>query len=316
MPCKISAVCYNFQMDSKKINKTISRLAGRLGLNFCSLVIRVLPGRWIYGFAQGLAAIGYCLARKQRKAALESLIIAFGEEKSLKELEQIAKDCFTFIAKGGVELIYLMDRPALLKHRVHLAGRHHLEGALAKGRGVILVSAHFGNFPLLLARLSLEGYKAAGIMRQMRDSRVENFFLAKRNKLNIKTIYSQPRKACVDMSIQSLRNNELLFIPIDQNFGTAGVFVDFFGRKAATATGPVVLAQRTGAALVPCFILRQKDDTHKIIFEPEIELEEKNTPRETIIANIQKLTNIIEAYIRKYPAEWGWVHRRWKSKPE
>jgi len=302
-------------MDSKQISKNISRLAGRFGLNFCSLAIKVLPGPWIYGFAQGLATIGYYIARKQRKIALESLNIAFGEEKSLKELEQIYKDCLTFIAKGGVELIYLMDRPGLLKHRVHLSGKQHLDSALAKGKGVILVSAHFGNFPLLLARLSLEGYKAAGIMRQMRDSRVENFFLAKRNKLNIKTIYSQPRKACVDTSIQSLRNNELVFIPIDQNFGTGGVFVNFFGMKAATATGPVILAQRTKAALVPCFILRQKDDTHKIVFEPEMQLEEKDTPHETIIYNIQKLTNIIEAYIRKYPAEWGWVHRRWKSKP-
>jgi len=119
----------------------------------------------------------------------------------------------------------------------------------------------------------------------------------------------------VDETIRSLRNNELVFIPIDQNFGTAGVFVDFFGKKAATATGPVIFAQRTKAALIPCFILRQKDDTHKIIFERPIELREGKTEQETIIINIQRLTDIIERYIRTYPAEWGWIHRRWKSKP-
>ena len=116
-------------------------------------------------------------------------------------------------------------------------------------------------------------------------------------------------------SIHALRNNELIFIPIDQNFGTGGVFVNFFGQKAATATGPVILAQRTKAALIPCFILRQPLDQHRITFEKELELEEGKDPEDVILVNIQKLTNIIEAYIRKYPAEWGWIHRRWKSKP-
>jgi len=119
----------------------------------------------------------------------------------------------------------------------------------------------------------------------------------------------------VNNTIAALRNNELVFIPIDQNFGTAGVFVNFFGRKAATATGPVILAQRTKAALVPCFIIRQPGDRHKIIFEPALELSEGKDHRDTILINIQALTDIIESYIRKYPAEWGWIHRRWKSKP-
>lgn len=89
--------------------------------------------------------------------------------------------------------------------------------------------------------------------------------------------------------------------------------VNFFGRAAATATGPVVLAQRTKSAIIPCFILRQEDDTHKIIVEEPLRLEEAGSAEDTILKNIQKLTDIIESYIRRYPAEWGWVHRRWKN---
>ena len=117
-------------------------------------------------------------------------------------------------------------------------------------------------------------------------------------------------------SIRTLRNNGLLFIPLDQNFGTGGIFVNFFGRQAATATGPIVLAQRTQAAILPCFIIRQEDDTHKVVFEPSVTLEEGESGRETLSINIQKLTDIIESYIRRYPAQWGWIHRRWKSKPK
>ena len=76
-----------------------------------------------------------------------------------------------------------------------------------------------------------------------------------------------------------------------------------------------MLALRTKAAIIPCFIIRQKDDTHKIIFEEPLNLKEGKTAEETIVINIQKLTRIIETYIRRYPAEWGWMHRRWKSRP-
>lgn len=301
-------------MDSKKIRKNIGYFFSWLGLESCSLIIKLIPQRYIYAFAGGLAFLGYKIARKQRSIARESLSLAFGREKTADEIERIIRDCFVFMAKAGVEIISLMDRPSVLRQLVQIEGKDYLDTALSEGNGVILVSAHFGNFPLMLARLSLEGYKTAGIMRPMRDTRVEKVFLKKRNRLGIKTIYSQPRNVCVADSIRSLRDNELLFIPIDQNFGTAGVFVDFFGRKAATATGPVVLAQRTKSAVIPCFIVRQEDDTHKIIFEKPLVLEKGNSDEETVLINIQRLTTIIESYIRRYPAEWGWIHRRWKTK--
>ncbi len=302
-------------MDSKKIRKSINRFFGWVGLIFCSLTAEVIPERYLYSVARQISFLGYIIASKQRKIALEGLTIAFGQDKSSQEIEKIAKDCFTFMIKAGLELLFLIDKPGLLKERVEIAGKENLDNALAKGKGVILVSAHFGNFPLMLARLVLAGYKTAAIMRSMRDSRTEKIFLAKRSKFDIKTIYSQPRDACVNNTIEALRNNEAVFIPIDQNFGTAGVFVDFFGRKAATATGPVVFAQRTKAAIVPCFIIRQKDDRHQIIFEPPLNLEVGRSSKETVAINIQRLTSIIESYIRRYPAEWGWIHRRWKSKP-
>ena len=279
------------------------------------MIMKVVPQSWVYSFAKNSVSIGYIIARKHRNIALDSLATAFGKDKSKEEIRQITKDCFTFLAKSGLELMFLIDKPTLLKKRVEIVGKEYLDTALARGKGVILVSAHFGNFPLMMSKLSLEGYKIVGIVRYMRDERAERFFTRKRTKLGIKTIHTQPRKACVENSIRSLRNNEVLFMPMDQNFGTGGVFVDFFGRKAATATGPVVLAQRTGAAIVPAFIVRQKDDTHKIIIEPPLNLEKAKDQQDAIIKNTQKLTNIIEAYIRRYPAEWGWIHRRWKSRP-
>lgn len=302
-------------MDYKKLRKNTGRLFGWVALNICLFIIKFLPRRCVYSFAETMASIGFIVARKHRTIALESLSIAFGSNKTEREIKQIAKDCFTYLAKSAIELFFLMERPALLRKRVTIIGKHNLDAALSKGKGVILVSAHFGNFPLMLGKFCLEGYKTGAIMRHMRDTRVEKTFVKKRAKFSLKTIYSQPRKECVEETIKSLRNNELVFIPLDQNFGTAGVFVDFFGKKAATATGPIILAQRTGASLLPCFMVRQQDDTHTIICEPALELQAGKSAPDTIKTYVQKLTNIIEVYIRKYPAEWGWIHRRWKSRP-
>lgn len=302
-------------MDAKKIRKSFSRAAARLGLKLCSLIIKAIPTRWLYGFARALGAFGYGAVAKQRKVALESLSIAFGSARTKDELQQIARDCFIFMATSAIELMFLMDRPRELQRRVAFEGKENLDKALARGSGVILVSGHFGNFPLMMARLSLAGFQVNGIMRPMRDEKVEKIFLEKRNRLGVKTIYSQPRKTCVEGSIRCLRNNELLFIPIDQNFGTAGVFVDFFGTKAATATGPVILALRTKALLLPCFIIRQDNDMHKIVFEPALDLAPGVRDEDFVVSNIQRLTSIIEMYIRRYPAQWSWMHRRWKSRP-
>ncbi|MFA6130460.1 MAG: lysophospholipid acyltransferase family protein [Candidatus Omnitrophota bacterium] len=303
-------------MDSKKLRKGLSRFMAWLGLNICSLIVRVIPPGYLYIFARNIASLAYVFAAKQKKIALESLDIAFGRQKSRQEIERIARDCFIYMAKSAVELMFFFDKPQMLKLKVDIQGIENLDKALGRGRGVILVSAHFGNFPLLLGRLALGGYKTCGIMRPMHDARVEKIFLEKRKRYGVRTIYSQPRNECVNSTISALRNNEIVFIPIDQNFGTGGVFVNFFGKQAATATGPVILAQRTSAALIPCFIIRQPGgDRHKIIFEPELELKTGKDTQDTILINIQRLTDIIEAYIRKYPAEWGWIHRRWKSKP-
>ena len=302
-------------MDSKRFRKGLSRFLAWLGLNICSLIVRIIPPSCLYAFAKAISSAAYVFAVKQKKIALHSLSIAFGKEKSAQEIERIAKDCFMYMAKSAVEIMFFFDKPLLLKERVDIIGKENLDKALVDGRGVILVSAHFGNFPLLLGRLAVDGYRVGGIMRPMHDDKVEKIFLKKREKFGVRTIYSQPRNECVNNTISALRDNELIFIPIDQNFGTGGIFVNFFGEKAATATGPVILAQRTNAALIPCFILRQPGDRHKIVFEPALKLIEGKNPQDTIAVNIQRLTDIIESYIRKYPAEWGWIHRRWKSKP-
>jgi KDO2-lipid IV(A) lauroyltransferase len=302
-------------MDVKKFYKHFKRRLGRYGLIFSFLIIRVLPEKAIYGFANFVAKLGFIIAGKKRKNAFESLNIAFGKEKDAAEIRRIAKVSFEYMARGVVELLYLIQFPDKIKQRVSFQGKENLDRAIAEGKGVICVSAHFGNFPLMLCNFAALGFSPAAIIRNMRDQQVEDIFEEKRKRVGINTIYSKPRQQCVNRSIQVLRNNGLLFIQLDQNFGSGGIFVDFFGTKAATATGPVVFAMRTDSPILPIFILRNKDNTHRIVIESPLHLEKKSTQHETIMTNVARITKIIEGYIRRYPEEWGWIHRRWKSRP-
>jgi KDO2-lipid IV(A) lauroyltransferase len=168
----------------------------------------------------------------------------------------------------------------------------------------------------MLTKLSMDGYKVSSILRVMRDPWVHNYFEKKRETLGIGSVYTQPRKQCVEKSLEVLRKNEILFIQIDQNFGTGGVFVDFFGKKAATAKGPIVFALRTKAPIVPMLIYREKDNTQKLVIEPEVDILQGKDFEETICLTAQKLTSIIELYVRRYPSDWGWIHRRWKARPK
>ena len=302
-------------MDFKKFYKHFKRRLGRYGLAFAFLIIRILPEKAIYSFAIFVADLGFVIAGKKRKNALESLNIAFGDKKDARQLRQIAKASFEYMAKSGLELLSLLQHIDRIKEKVTIEGKENLDKALSEGKGVICVSAHFGNFPLMICKFARDGYKTNCIMRNMRDQQVEDIFQEKRTKVGIRTIYSKPRPQCVNESLKALRNNELLFIQLDQNFGSGGVFVDFFGTKAATATGPVIFAMRTDAPILPVFIIRNKDNTHKVIIDPSFHLEEKDSHGETVLANVARITKIIEEYIRKYPEEWGWIHRRWKSRP-
>jgi len=304
----------------KDAKKRFERTLVRWLYYFFTWLFKLLPYRAIKAITAFLLPIVYFLLGDMRRSAMNTLGMAFGQEKSQDELTKICRDCFHHGGRNVVEVAALMAKPAYIKKSFVFEGnsQSHLDAALKEGRGVIGISAHFGNFPLMLLYLAQMGYPTNAIIRPSRDEIIEKDFQASRTRLGLKTVHSYPREACVAQSLKALRDQELLVVLLDQNTGSkSGVYVDFFGQKAGTATGPIIFAMRTGAPLLPIFTFRQGDsDKHSLVIEKHFYLEEKATDEETIQYNVQKLTTIIEGYIRRYPPEWGWMHRRWKSRPK
>ncbi len=303
-------------MSKNKYVKTFQRALARRGLYFFSWLLKYLPYWIVRGLAVIFISIGYPFIIRHRRIAAESLMTAFGQEKTADEIKSITKKCFRNLGLAMIEMSYYLVHPENVTQMVYMDGKEHLDNALKKGKGAIVVTAHFGNFPLMMFYCALRGYKINSIIRPARDEKMEEYLLEKRTAAGINTIYEVPRQQCVSMSLEVLRKNEVLFVPLDQNSGSAGcVFVDFFGQEAATATGPVILSKRTGAPIILMFIVRQDNGMHRIIIEPETTLIDNPDNEQMLHANVHRITQIIEKYIRKYPHEWGWMHRRWKCRP-
>jgi len=307
---------YSGMSINKKV-KVFQRAIARYGLYVSAWLFERLPYKIVRGITGVLIAVGFRFTIRQRRIAEESLDIAFRNEKTKEEKDLIIKQCFENFGRGMTEMFYYMAHPSAVDKKVIFEGVEYLDQALAEGRGVIAVTAHFGNFPLMMLACAQKGYKSSSIIRPARDERLSTYLHKKRTEVGLGTVYATPRRECVSQSLKNLRENGLLFIPIDQNFGSGGgVYVDFFGQKAATATGPAVMAMRTGAAIIPMFIVRQDDDTHRVIIEPPVSIPEECDERTVIAETMTKITQLIEQYIRRYPYEWAWMHRRWKSRPK
>lgn len=276
-------------MNSDAI-KRFKRALARYVYYFFMWYLRWAPYWLVRAMTSLFIFIGYRVIWKLKAHARESLSIAFGKEKSPQEINAIFKQCFENFGRGALELGYFCVHPAMIKEKAFFApgSQELLDKALAEGKGVICVTAHYGNFPLMLLYFGQVGYSTNAIIRPSRDEIIEKDFQELRSRLGLHTIHSYPREACVKESIRVLRNNELLIIPVDQNTGSkSGVYVDFFGQKAGTPTGPVVFALRTGAPILPIFTVKDYDDVSRIMIEPHFHIEKKETDAETLQYNTQ-----------------------------
>ncbi|MDD5291764.1 MAG: hypothetical protein PHY46_01070 [Candidatus Omnitrophica bacterium] len=286
---------------------------GLLFFRFFTFVASSLSLECNYYIGSFFGAIFYLFVFRHRRVALDSLTLAF-PEKSLKERKRIARESIALMIQSVFEVLYFVKNPHRLGD-IKIEGRQYLDEALKQGRGVIGFTAHFGNFPLMDLKLVKEGYPVNIVLRPMRDAHAGSHVYHLCDVTGIKKILSYPREKVVKETIGALRANQLVVIQMDQNFGTGGVWVDFFGKLAATPVGPIVFSLRTKAVMLPMYMVREGMGRHCIKILPPQNLEIADDIRETVLLNAAKITKIIEGWIREHPEQWGWIHRRWKSRP-
>jgi KDO2-lipid IV(A) lauroyltransferase len=181
------------------------------------------------------------------------------------------------------------------------------------GRGIVVLTGHFGNFELLSLAHSIYGNRVAIVQRPNRNPVLDNAVAARRQRFGNRTV---AHKGAAREVIRLLRNDWMVAVPLDLDT-RHGVFVDFFGMPAATSAALARIAMATGAPVLPAFMVREgQTPRHRITFLPVIELHSTGDRRECVGANTQSFTSVIEAMIRLHPDHWNWIHRRWKTRPD
>ncbi|MBW2363611.1 MAG: lysophospholipid acyltransferase family protein [Deltaproteobacteria bacterium] len=258
--------------------------------------------------------IAYVLVAGERKKTIRHLSMALGDEKSLKEIKEIARKVFIHFGIAAVDMIRLpiYIKKDILDRLVFSEGFHHLENALSKGKGVIVLTGHFGNWEIGGAWLAQKGVPFKVVGTPLYDPRLDEILVNGRNRAGYKNI---ARSTGTREIIRSLKNNSVLALLVDLDTKVEGVFVNFFNKPAHTATGPVILSQKYSSPIVPVFIRLCDDLTYCVSFEKEIDLVNTGCEKDDLIANTQKLSDIYEKVIRQYPEQWIWMHERWKKQP-
>jgi KDO2-lipid IV(A) lauroyltransferase len=275
--------------------------------------VKCLSFESLVSYGESLGTLALSLLRKRKKIALGNLHLALGKEKSQAEIQRICRDSFKNIGKDMLEISRCLNfEESYLKRLVKLEGKEHLDDALSGGNGAIALTAHLGNFPLMNVRLVGEGYPLSLVARDPENPRVAKMITSYRDAFGIESIPDKPRMACVSKSLKALKQNRILFLQIDQNAPATECWVDFFGYLVPTFKGPVILSLRTGAPILPMFIIRNPDSSHKIIIHPPFQLNITGNVEPDITSNIARLTKVVEATIREYPEQWWWIHRRFK----
>lgn len=299
----------------KRAGKILVSWVSVTGMWLLLHTVSLFPEKAIYALGRMLSSIYYNIAHRNRKLALENLKIALGDELKAKQRKEIARESFRTMGSIVLDTIRFKDFSAdKIKELISIDGIEYLKTAFKKNKGVIVVSAHMGSFTLIGSRLSVEGYKATFVARHARNKKIEQIIMGFCRQVGQKIIFNRPILTCMRRSIKVLSRNEILIIELDQNFGTEGLEVNFFGRPAMVATGPIKLSFSTGAVILPMFIIRKNDLSHVVKIEPPIEIYGCSDEDKDIKGNLQQIIDVIETYIRRYPGQWvNWIHKRWQT---
>ncbi|MCA9407829.1 MAG: lysophospholipid acyltransferase family protein [Candidatus Omnitrophica bacterium] len=298
------------------LRESSRRFQNKLTVNSLKLVqfsLWIFPRPVVQFFTERLFSIACLFTRRLNNTCRKNLESVYKNTKTEQEYDQLRKRCLKNIGLTMMDMLYFVDRPEELEKSVVIKNEHILKAALENKKGVVGVTAHLGNFPLLFLILVRRGYKVNVIIRKMRDNGFSDFMHELCAKWNINMISLASKREFIKESLKVLQNNELLFILLDEVVPREeGVLVDFFGQKVTRAVGPLLFHNRMGSPIVPIFIVRNTKTSFEVHIEPELKVEKKNKQQDENVVNISKLTKIIELFVCKYPLQWGgWLNKRW-----
>jgi KDO2-lipid IV(A) lauroyltransferase len=277
-----------------------------------SIPLAILPLTWSMKAGELLGFSVFYLWGSRRRIAIENLknTLLFNAIIISEPVEKIIKDGFKNLGKSLVEIIKIYyGFGKKITNSVEVEGIGNFNRAKSKGKGILLLTGHCGNWELMAITSSVKLSGITIVARPINNPYINRIIENVRVRYGNSVIYKQ---GALKPIIQIFKDNGCVGILMDQAvIPDEGYVVDFLGRGAWTTKMPALLARKTGAAVLPVFINRTKEG-HRIKIYPEIELSDSNNREDAVKEDIRKFSYFVENYIRDYPTEWLWIHRRWK----
>jgi KDO2-lipid IV(A) lauroyltransferase len=277
-------------------------------------ILCILPRPLARVFAIAISRLVYLFHVRLRQVGMRNLEMAF-PEKSEKERKRILRAEFTSLGRQLAELCqFPRYTPENIDEVVIYEQLGNYERAYERRKGVLFLTAHFGGWELSAFAHSLHGHRVNIVMRPMDNPYLDGMLQSYRTMHGNKVV---PKDDFVRGLLAAMKAGETVGILMDTNMTPPqGVFVDFFGIPACTASGLARIALRTDAAVVPGFTIWDESlRKYRLRFDPALELVRTGDLEADIVTNTQNFTKVIEGYVRQYPEQWLWVHRRWKTRP-
>lgn len=269
--------------------------------------LKLLPYKWGKWLLTRLFVwVGYGFGIR-RHVADKNLEMAFGDMDA-SERRELLKNVYHNLGLTAAEL-YLQPEDKLLKS-IEFLGKEHLEQALAMGRGAILATAHFGNWEAARVLPHFD-IPLAVVTKKQHNPLFEKYNSTLRQKHGLKLI---DHESGLKDIMRWLSKNGVVAILTDQNAGDTGLVMDFLGSPASHWKGVAKIALRYGVPIVPGFALRDKDGGIQMRFEAMLPTQGLKDDEENIREVTKEVGSVIETYVRKWPEQWFWVHRRWLPK--
>jgi KDO2-lipid IV(A) lauroyltransferase len=276
--------------------------------------INLLPDEFTLWIGRQLGNLMYGLDVKHRKIALQNLHLAFGDEKSEEEMRSIARKNFQNLGMMAIEFFQIpkMDMETYEK-KVTVVGLAKALKVLEEKKGALLLLGHFGNWELMAPMARVIQKPILAIAKPIKKNpRLDRWIIRTRNEIGLEII---PPVNATQKVVQGLSENKIVGILFDQRGKRSkGVWADFFGRKVPTTGGLAVMAFRSGAPVLPVFMIREGFQKHRLIIKDPLPLVETGDMRKYVEMNTQLFNDTLESTIRQYPDQWLWIHRRWERK--
>lgn len=240
--------------------------------------------------------------------AQDNVRLALPGPMSEDEIARIVRTSAQNIVKTMLELFKAPTISAAKLREISAEGWDRIERGIDRGSGVLLLTAHFGNWEYLGSRASLD-YKTFGVAREPAHEVTADILTSARGAFGAEMLERDDIRGM----LRALRDNSVLFMLADQHWAEGGVRVNLLGRAVMAPRGPARLALRTGCMVLPAFCIREPDNSLHIKVRPEIEIVDTGDPETDVVENTQRIYDVYSQMIREHPEQWLWLHRRWRN---